>query len=153
MSLHLFGSRCGRIRTGDMLWNIRIWPFGPGISKQMEWVVPSPGLPDPLIYLLCIFFTGAPWRALCTTVNSEMDLVAQISISVATIPETASIFECVRQSMSLRCRACLHANSCNFEYLLWCFYVILFIYYCFLDKKAFFTAFCVLALQFLCLLN
>lgn len=50
-----------------------------------------------------------------TAVNSEMDLVARISIAAATISETPNIFENVRQSMWRRCRACIHASGRHFE--------------------------------------
>ncbi|GFY33205.1 hypothetical protein TNCV_1240561 [Trichonephila clavipes] len=53
-----------------------------------------------------------------TPVKSEMDLVARISIAAATISETPYIFERVCQSMSRRCRACIHANGRNFKHLL-----------------------------------
>ncbi|GFY11111.1 hypothetical protein TNCV_4470971 [Trichonephila clavipes] len=39
-----------------------------------------------------------------------MDLVARISIAAARIREMPGVFEDVRQSMSRRCRACIHAN-------------------------------------------
>ncbi|GFW17757.1 hypothetical protein TNCV_1133571 [Trichonephila clavipes] len=51
-------------------------------------------------------------------INSEMDLVARISIAAATIRVTPGIFEHVRHSMSLRCRACIDANDSNFKHLL-----------------------------------
>ncbi|GFW76771.1 DUF4817 domain-containing protein [Trichonephila clavipes] len=53
-----------------------------------------------------------------TPVVSEMDLVARISIAAARIREMPGVFEDVRQSMSRRCRACIHANGRNFEHFL-----------------------------------
>ncbi|GFX88257.1 hypothetical protein TNCV_1066731 [Trichonephila clavipes] len=53
-----------------------------------------------------------------TPVVSEMDLVARISIAAARIREIPGVFEDVRQSMSRRCRACIHANGRNFEHFL-----------------------------------
>lgn len=52
------------------------------------------------------------------TVNSVIDPVARISIAAAMIRETPSIFESVRQFMSRRCHACIHANGRNFEHIL-----------------------------------
>ncbi|GFW79299.1 hypothetical protein TNCV_2477061 [Trichonephila clavipes] len=53
-----------------------------------------------------------------TPVNSEMDLVARISITADTIHETPGISEHVHQSMSRRCCACIHQNCDNFGHLL-----------------------------------
>ncbi|GFX11908.1 hypothetical protein TNCV_2996921 [Trichonephila clavipes] len=53
-----------------------------------------------------------------TPVNSEMDLVARISIAAATIREVPGIFELIGQSMSRRCRAGIHANGINFKHFI-----------------------------------
>ncbi|GFU70573.1 hypothetical protein TNCV_2971331 [Trichonephila clavipes] len=50
--------------------------------------------------------------------NSEMDLVVQLSIAVATIREAPGIFEHVHQSIWRRYYTCKHANSSNFKHFL-----------------------------------
>ncbi|GFV36331.1 transposable element Tcb1 transposase [Trichonephila clavipes] len=76
--------------------------------------------PRSQIYPLWIFFSGVLWKGLVydTPVVSEMDLVARISIAAARIRELPGVFEDVRQSMSRRCRACIHAIGRNFEHFL-----------------------------------
>lgn len=74
---------------------------------------------SPDLSALDFFLWGEMKRLVYDTpVNSEMDLVARISIAAAMIRETPGIFENVRQSMSRRCRACIHANGSNFEHFL-----------------------------------
>ena len=76
-------------------------------------VVPSLGLSDPLTYLLWIFFLSGAIKNLVydTLVNSEMDLVARISIAATMIIETPGIFEHVRQFMFHRYQACIHVSD------------------------------------------
>ncbi|GFY09750.1 DUF4817 domain-containing protein [Trichonephila clavipes] len=76
-----------------------------------------PGSPDlsPLDFFLWGAMKGLVYD---TPVVSEMDLVARISIAAARIREMPGVFEDVRQSMSRRCRACIHANGRNFEHFL-----------------------------------
>lgn len=51
-------------------------------------------------------------------VDTEMDLVARIACAAATIRETPGLFERVRQSMHIRCLACLESNGANFEHFM-----------------------------------
>ncbi|GFW42820.1 transposable element Tcb1 transposase [Trichonephila clavipes] len=83
-------------------------------------VVPSLGLLDSLDLSPLDFFLWGAMKGLVydAPVVSEMDLVARISIAAARIREMAGVFEDVRQSMSRRCRAYIHANGRNFEHFL-----------------------------------
>ena len=90
----------------------------------MWWFPRSPDLPPVLFFL-----SGYLEESLgMTLVISEIDLVAQITISAVMIHETGGIFEYVYQSMSRWFRECIHTNGCKFEHILWCFYIMLFIY-------------------------
>ena len=112
-------------------------------------VVLSLGLSGPLIYLLCIFFFGVPWRALSTSINSEMDLVARISIATALIRETLNILEHVRQSISRRCRAWLHVMA-EIWNISWDVFTVYFLFIIvFMQNKAFCSTFCFVALYIL----
>ncbi|GFX04740.1 hypothetical protein TNCV_2247231 [Trichonephila clavipes] len=53
-----------------------------------------------------------------TSVKSEIDLVALISIAAGTIRETPGIFKHVHQSISCQYHACVHANFNNFKHRL-----------------------------------
>ncbi|GBN55037.1 hypothetical protein AVEN_138553-1 [Araneus ventricosus] len=53
-----------------------------------------------------------------TPVDSDEDLVARISVTaapVACVREIPGIFECVRQSLHRRCRACITVGGRNFR--------------------------------------
>ncbi|GFU47870.1 hypothetical protein TNCV_4966841 [Trichonephila clavipes] len=60
--------------------------------------------------------------------NSEINLMALISIAIATIRETPGSLKHVRQSTMRRCRAFIHANGSNSKDLLRCFNAIFLIY-------------------------
>ncbi|GFY29700.1 hypothetical protein TNCV_1812791 [Trichonephila clavipes] len=76
-------------------------------------------------------------------INSEMDLVVQISIAVTTILEMSGIFEQVLQSMSERVVHEYMPMAAIWNTFYDAFYLI---YYCFLCNKAFYTTFCIVAL-------
>lgn len=100
------------------------WPFRPDIWKKIdfEWrYLRISSSQDNLIYHLLNIFSAVPWRVTvyCSPVNSEINLVARISIAAASISETPGIFENVRQSMLRKFNACVLANGRNFEPLLW----------------------------------
>ena len=80
-------------------------------------------LRSPDLSLMDFFLSGAIKNLVYDTlVNSEMDLVARISIAATMIIETPGIFEHVRQFMFHRYQACIHVSDWNFEYFLRCFY-------------------------------
>ncbi|GFX82535.1 DUF4817 domain-containing protein [Trichonephila clavipes] len=85
-----------------------------GRGGPVVWPPRSPDL-SPLDFYLWGAMKGLVYD---TPVVSEMDLVARISIAAARIREMPGVFEDVRQSMSRRCRACIHANERNFEHFL-----------------------------------
>ncbi|GFX02091.1 DUF4817 domain-containing protein [Trichonephila clavipes] len=85
-----------------------------GRGGPVAWSPRSPDL-SPLDFFLWGAMKGLVYD---TPVVSEMDLVARISIAAARIREMPGVFEDVRQSMSRRCRACIHANGRNFEHFL-----------------------------------
>ncbi|GFW07589.1 DUF4817 domain-containing protein [Trichonephila clavipes] len=85
-----------------------------GCGGPVAWPPRSPDL-SPLDFLLWGAMKGLVHD---TPVVSEMDLVARISIAAARIREMPGVFEDVRQSMSRRYRACIHANGRNFEHFL-----------------------------------
>ncbi|GFU62335.1 DUF4817 domain-containing protein [Trichonephila clavipes] len=93
-------------RTFPNRWN--------GRGGPVAWPPRSPDL-SPLDFFLWCAMKGLVYD---TPVVSEMDLVARISIAAARIREMPGVFEDVRQSMSRRCRACIHANGRNFEHFL-----------------------------------
>ncbi|GFW46040.1 DUF4817 domain-containing protein [Trichonephila clavipes] len=85
-----------------------------GRGGPVAWPPRPPDL-SPLDFFLWSAMKGLVYD---TPVVSEMDLVARISIAAARIREMPGVFEDVRQSMSRRCRACIHANGRNFEHFL-----------------------------------
>ncbi|GFX08071.1 transposable element Tcb1 transposase [Trichonephila clavipes] len=85
-----------------------------GRGGPVAWPPRSPDL-SPQDFFLWGAMKGLVYD---TPVVSEMDLVARISIAAARIREMLGVFEDVRQSMSRRCRACIHANGRNFEHFL-----------------------------------
>ncbi|GFV12386.1 transposable element Tcb1 transposase [Trichonephila clavipes] len=85
-----------------------------GRGVPVTWPPRSPDL-SPLDFFLWGAMKGLVYD---TPVVSEMDLVVQISIAAARIHEMPGVFEDVRQSMSRRCHACIHANGRNFKLFL-----------------------------------
>lgn len=110
------------------------WPFGPVISKQLDWTWWSSHLSSQITTFVpsgIVFLWSAIKRLLDDTpVNSEMDPVAQLSTLTAMINETPCIFKHVRHSISRHCHAYILANVRYFDHL-WCFYII-FVYIAFL---------------------
>ncbi|GFT97666.1 transposase-like protein [Trichonephila clavipes] len=85
-----------------------------GRGCPVAWPPRSPDL-SPLDLFLWGAMKGLVYD---TPVVSKMDLVARISIAAARIRGMPGVFEDVRQSMSRRCRACIHANGRNFKHFL-----------------------------------
>ncbi|GFW01257.1 DUF4817 domain-containing protein [Trichonephila clavipes] len=85
-----------------------------GRGGPVAWPPRSPDL-SPLDFFLWGAMKGLVYDM---PVVSEMDLVSRIFIAAARIREMPGVFEDVRQSMSRRCRACIHANGHNFEHFL-----------------------------------
>lgn len=86
-----------------------------GRGDPIAWLPRSPNLSPLDIYL---------WGDMKAIVNeaavdSEMDLVVRITITVCRVRETSDIFENTHQPMQQRCQSCMNTVGRNFDQLLW----------------------------------
>ncbi|GBN38054.1 hypothetical protein AVEN_196045-1 [Araneus ventricosus] len=80
--------------------------------------VPCPPLSPDLLSLDYFLWGHLKSLVYPTPVDSDEDPVARISVDAARVREIPAIFERVRQSLHLRCQACIAVGGRNFEQLL-----------------------------------